>query len=67
MLEISCEMIKTLITILLFSFSGLASAEQTVINDYNDARDNYFYDQLYVGNTGEYPSTAEYSAPYKTT
>lgn len=28
-------------------------AEQTVINDYDDARDNYFYDQIYIGNVGE--------------
>ena len=28
-------------------------AEQTVINDYNDARDNYFYDKLYIGTVGE--------------
>ena len=44
-----------------------AFAEQTVINDYDDARDNYFYDQLYIGTIGEYHFTAEYSAPYKTT
>jgi deoxyribonuclease-1 len=35
----------------LLSFS--VSAEQTVIRDYNDARNNYFYDQIYIGNTGE--------------
>ena len=29
------------------------SAEQILINDYEDARNNYFYDQLYVGTTGE--------------
>ena len=28
-------------------------AGQTVIQNYNDARDNYFYDKLYTGNTGE--------------
>ena len=37
--------------LLIVAFS--ASAEQTVISDYDDARDNYFYDQLYIGNTGE--------------
>ena len=41
------------IAILLLIFSGSAFAEQTVINDYDDARNNYFYDQLYIGNTGE--------------
>jgi hypothetical protein len=34
------------IAILLLVFTGLALAEQTVINDYDDARNNYFYDQL---------------------
>ena len=34
-------------------FSFQVSAEQTVINDYNDARDNYFYNQLYIGTIGE--------------
>ena len=33
--------------------SSTVLAEQTVIRDYNDARNNYFYDQLYIGNTGE--------------
>ena len=28
-------------------------AGQTVIQSYNDARDNYFYDKLYTGNIGE--------------
>ena len=41
------------IAIILLVFSGSALAEQTVINDYDDARNNYFYDQLYIGNTGE--------------
>ena len=45
-------MIRSLLYFLAFlAFS--VSAEQTVINNYEDARDNYFYDQLYVGNTGE--------------
>lgn len=34
-------------------FSLQVSAEQTVTNDYEDARDNYFYDQLYIGTTEE--------------
>ena len=45
-------MIRSLLYFLAFvAFS--VSAEQTVINNYEDARDNYFYDQLYIGNTGE--------------
>ena len=28
-------------------------AEQAVINDYHDARDNYFYDKLYIEEVGE--------------
>jgi len=28
-------------------------AGQTVIQSYDDARDNYFYDKLYIGNIGE--------------
>ena len=37
----------------LLSFCLSAQAEQTVINNYADARDNYFYDKLYINNTGE--------------
>jgi len=45
-------MIRSLLYFLAFvAFS--VSAEQTVIRNYEDARDNYFYDQLYVGDTGE--------------
>jgi len=33
--------------------SFTVTAEQTVITDYDDARDNYFYDLLYIGTTGE--------------
>ena len=43
---------KSTITLILFLPTYLL-AEQTVINDYNDARNNYFYDQLYVGTVGE--------------
>ena len=35
----------------LLSFT--VTAEQTVIDDYEDARDNYFYTKLYIGTTGE--------------
>jgi len=43
---------KTILKLsLLFCLS--AQAEQTVINNYADARDNYFYTKLYVNNTGE--------------
>jgi hypothetical protein len=46
------KMIRLAISFLIIaSFS--ATAEQTVINDYDGARDNYFDDQLYIGNTGE--------------
>ena len=38
--------------VVLFLPSALL-AGQTVIQNYNDARDNYFYDKLYTGNTGE--------------
>jgi hypothetical protein len=34
-------------------FAVTVSAEQTVIADYDDARDNFFYNQLYIGTTGE--------------
>lgn len=42
---------KVLLIILFMPFTLMA--EQTVIRDYNDARDNFFYDQLYVGSVGE--------------
>lgn len=38
---------------LFFLLPAYLLAEQTVINDYSDARDNYFYNQLYVGTVGE--------------
>ena len=38
---------------LAYLLSFTASAEQTVITDYKDARDNFFYDQLYIGTIGE--------------
>ena len=41
------------IILLACCFPVLVFAEQTVINDYNDARDNYFYYQLYIGSVGE--------------
>ena len=43
---------KKLVFVLLLLPSFLL-AGQTVIHDYGDARDNYFYDKLYVGNVGE--------------
>lgn len=42
-----------MIRYLLLLIPSVLLAEQTVINDYNDARNNYFYDQLYVGEVGE--------------
>lgn len=45
------DMKHAFILILLFPASLLA--EQTVINNYDDARNNYFYDQLYIGTVGE--------------
>ena len=38
---------------LIFLIPSCLLAEQTVINDYYDARDNYFYDKLYMGTVGE--------------
>ena len=34
-------------------FPSILLAGQTVIQSYDDARDNYFYDKLYINNTGE--------------
>ena len=44
---------KLLLSIFCLLQSTLLLAEQTVIRDYNDARNNYFYDQLYTGEVGE--------------
>jgi hypothetical protein len=41
------------IAILLLALSGSTFTEQAVINDYDDARNNYFHDQLYIGTTRE--------------
>lgn len=43
---------KNLILITIFLSQSLF-AEQTVIQNYKDAKDNYFYTQLYVGVVGE--------------
>ena len=43
---------KSIIYFVLF-FPSVLLAEQTVINDYDDARKNYFYDKLYINNIGE--------------
>jgi len=42
-----------LIIILILTLPTALFAEQTVINDYEDARNNYFYKQLYINNVGE--------------
>lgn len=44
---------KQIITLTLILLSISTHAEQTVIHDYTDARENYFYDKLYIGTTGE--------------
>ena len=43
---------KTLTLLSLVAFIPGLLAEQTAISDYVDARDNYFYDQLYTGTLG---------------
>ena len=46
------QIYKTLAFLSLASFIPGLLAEQTAISDYVDARDNYFYDQLYTGTLG---------------
>lgn len=41
------------ILLLIFLLPSHILAEQTVINNYEDARDNYFYNKLYIETTGE--------------
>ena len=45
--------VTRLVSVLLLAISFPASAEQTVISNYDNARNNYFYDQLYIGDIGE--------------
>ena len=44
---------KNTLYILILFLPTCLFAEQTVINNYDDARNNYFYDQLYIGTVGE--------------
>lgn len=46
------DLIKYILALALLGPSNLF-AEQNIINDYHDARDNYFYDKLYIGVVGE--------------
>ena len=45
--------IRQLITLTILCLASGLQAEQTVITNYEDARENYFYDRLYIGNIGE--------------
>jgi len=42
-----------LITLLALLLPSVLLAEQTVINNYDDARGNYFYKHLYINDIGE--------------
>ena len=45
--------IKILTILCLVALAPNLQAEQTAISDYDDARDNYFYNRLYTDNIGE--------------
>ena len=44
---------KTIITLCLVSLCLTVQADQTVIKDYDDAREKYFYKKLYINTLGE--------------
>ena len=52
-MDLGIRQIQKILAILCLIFVSGLQAEQTVITNYDEARDNYFYDQLYTGTIGE--------------